>query len=241
MFLIHVHRFGMGLLLFSMCLPNCSWLISLPRHRHVFSIDFSSPNSVFLTHHEFEGGVRCICTVGDLPFLLGGFLYIFPFLYLYIYGPRAPVMNTSTSAIPNNSNCSTVEVAKCPHKIVISAGWAAFVDTYDLHLHGSVLFRYGENSEFYVVIFDQFGCEEVLSVLEDYSHLPPHDPERCIDATEAVKCCESCKKVDEYKYYNLGNEEKYFLVFMEGDFQHEMVSHGSYQCKLLYLTNVHYL
>ncbi|RCV41837.1 hypothetical protein SETIT_9G166600v2 [Setaria italica] len=85
-------------------------------------------------------------------------------------------------------NCSTVEVAKCPDKIVISAGWAAFVDTYDLHLHGSVLFRYGENSEFYVVIFDQFGCEEVLSVLEDYSHLPPHDPERCIDATEAVKC-----------------------------------------------------
>jgi hypothetical protein len=90
-----------------------------------------------------------------------------------------------------NSNCSTVEVSKYSDKIVISAGWATFVDTYDLHLHGSVLFRYGENSQFYVVIFDQFGCEEVLSILEDYAHMPPHDPERCIDTTAAVKCCES--------------------------------------------------
>ncbi|CAL4934778.1 unnamed protein product [Urochloa decumbens] len=115
-----------------------------------------------------------------------------------------------------NSNCSTVEVAKYPDKIVISAGWAAFVDTYDLHMHGSILFKYGENSQFYVIIFDQFGCEEVLSVLEDYAHLAPHDPERCIE------CCESCKDLDEYKYCNLDNEEKYFLVSMKGDFQHEM-------------------
>ena len=129
-----------------------------------------------------------------------------------------------------NGNCSTVEVAKYPDKIVISAGWAAFCDNYDLHMHGSVLFRYGENSQFYVIIFDQFGCEEVLSVLEDYAHLRPHDPERCIDSIEAVKCCESCKKLDEHKYYNLGNEEKYFLVFMKDDFQHEMVSHGSNRC-----------
>ncbi|KAG2547404.1 hypothetical protein PVAP13_9KG096300 [Panicum virgatum] len=88
-------------------------------------------------------------------------------------------------------------------------------------MHRSVLFRYGENSQFYVIIFDQFGCEEVLSVLGDYVHLS-HDPERCTDSTEAVKFCESCKDLDEYKYYNLGNEEKYFLVFMKGDFQHEM-------------------
>jgi hypothetical protein len=131
-----------------------------------------------------------------------------------------------------NSNCSTVEVSKYPDKIVISAGWATFVDTYDLHLHGSVLFRYGENSQFYVIIFDQFGCEEVLSILEDYAHLPPHDPERCIDTTAAVKCCESCKEADEYKYCNLGNEEKYFLVSMKGEFQQEMVSHDSYQCRV---------
>ena len=128
-----------------------------------------------------------------------------------------------------NGNCSTVEVAKYPDKIVISAGWAEFFDNYDLHMHRSVLFRYGENSQFYVIIFDQFGCEEVLSVLGDYVHLS-HDPERCTDSTEAVKFCESCKDLDEYKYYNLGNEEKYFLVFMKGDFQHEMLSHGSNRC-----------
>lgn len=129
-----------------------------------------------------------------------------------------------------NCNCSIVEAAKYPDKIVISAGWATFVDTYDLHMDGSVLFRYDGNSQFNVIIFDQFGCEEALSILQDYADLPRHDPERCINATEAMKCCERCKDLDDYKYYHLDNEEKYFVVFMKSDFQNEMVRHGSNRC-----------
>uniref|UniRef100_A0A0A9CIX3 TF-B3 domain-containing protein n=1 Tax=Arundo donax TaxID=35708 RepID=A0A0A9CIX3_ARUDO len=121
-----------------------------------------------------------------------------------------------------NRNSSTIGVAKYPDKVVFSAGWATFVDTYDLHIDGSMMFRYTGDSQFHVIIFDQFGCEEPLSVLEDYACLPPRDPERHIDATGTMKCCQNCKELDEYKYHSLDNEEKYFLVSVKGDFRHEM-------------------
>uniref|UniRef100_A0A0A9D3Q3 TF-B3 domain-containing protein n=1 Tax=Arundo donax TaxID=35708 RepID=A0A0A9D3Q3_ARUDO len=85
-----------------------------------------------------------------------------------------------------------------------------------------MMFRYTGDSQFHVIIFDQFGCEEPLSVLEDYACLPPRDPERHIDATGTMKCCQNCKALDEYKYHSFDNEEKYFLVSVKGDFRYEM-------------------
>jgi hypothetical protein len=49
------HRFRMVLLLLSMCLQSSSWQISSRRLRLTLIISFTSPNSVLLIHHEFEG------------------------------------------------------------------------------------------------------------------------------------------------------------------------------------------
>ncbi|KAL6637450.1 hypothetical protein ACP70R_025022 [Stipagrostis hirtigluma subsp. patula] len=121
-----------------------------------------------------------------------------------------------------NRNSHTVGVTKYPDKIVFTAGWAALINTYDLHTDGSMLLRYTGDSQFNIIIFDQFGCEEPFSVLEDYACLPPYLLKRHIDATGTTKCCENCAELDEYKYHNLDNKEKYFLVSVKGDFQHEM-------------------
>jgi hypothetical protein len=39
-----------------MCIPSYSWRISSQRHRLERNIGSFSPNSILLTHHEFEGG-----------------------------------------------------------------------------------------------------------------------------------------------------------------------------------------
>jgi hypothetical protein len=50
------HKFMMVLSLFSMCLQSSSWQISSQRLKLASNINFISPNSVFLIHHEFKGG-----------------------------------------------------------------------------------------------------------------------------------------------------------------------------------------
>jgi hypothetical protein len=49
------HRFRMVLLLFSMCLQSFNWQISSRKLKLALIISFTSPNSVLLIHHEFEG------------------------------------------------------------------------------------------------------------------------------------------------------------------------------------------
>ncbi|KAL6637447.1 hypothetical protein ACP70R_025019 [Stipagrostis hirtigluma subsp. patula] len=121
-----------------------------------------------------------------------------------------------------NHNSYTVGVTKYSEKIVFSAGWAAFVDTFDLNTDDSILFRYTGNFQFNVVVFNRFGCEEPLSVLEDYALLHPRVTQRCKDGVRTTKYCENCKDYDEDKYHDLDNEEKYFLVPVKGDCQHDM-------------------
>jgi hypothetical protein len=56
-------------------------------------ISFTSLNSVFLIHHEFERGIRYILVFIYYCIPSDGFLYIFPFIYMYIFQPL--VINTS--------------------------------------------------------------------------------------------------------------------------------------------------
>jgi hypothetical protein len=85
MLILYDHIFRMVLSLFSMWLQSSSWQLFSRMLRLAPIISFTSPNLVFLIYHEFEGGgVRCIFTFSIIVFLTG--LYIFPFMYMYIFG-----------------------------------------------------------------------------------------------------------------------------------------------------------
>jgi hypothetical protein len=59
-----------------MYLQSFSWLISSQRHKCELNIEFSSLNSVFQTHLEFEGGVRYIGVYLCFSLLIEGFVHI---------------------------------------------------------------------------------------------------------------------------------------------------------------------
>jgi hypothetical protein len=46
----------------------------------MLTINFTSPNSVFLIHHEFQESIRCV--VGFSIIVIGS-LYIIPLMYIY--------------------------------------------------------------------------------------------------------------------------------------------------------------
>jgi hypothetical protein len=96
----HDHRFMMVLLLFSMCLQSCSWQIFSRKLRLAAIISFTSPNSVFLIHHEFEGGVRCILPFSIIVFFQGVLCIFLLHVHVYIWA-SGPQMNIG--AIPNTT------------------------------------------------------------------------------------------------------------------------------------------
>ncbi|XBH83339.1 hypothetical protein VPH35_071782 [Triticum aestivum] len=83
-----------------------------------------------------------------------------------------------------NGHIYTVGVAKYPDKLVLRAGWETFVETYDLRIDDSVVFRYNGNSQFNVIVFDQFGREKASSVVVDSAPLYPYVQERQRGAPE---------------------------------------------------------
>lgn len=66
-----------------------------------------------------------------------------------------------------NGHSYTIGVAKYPDKLVLQAGWGAFVKTFDLRMDDCVVFRYKGNSQFDVIVFDRFGREKASSVIAD--------------------------------------------------------------------------
>ena len=79
-----------------MCLSSCSWQISSRRSRLERNMDFISPNSLLLIHHEFEGegGVLELYYVSMytcivFPLYEGFSVYLSPVHVLYIvaFGP----------------------------------------------------------------------------------------------------------------------------------------------------------
>ncbi|KQK14139.2 putative B3 domain-containing protein Os08g0325100 [Brachypodium distachyon] len=128
-----------------------------------------------------------------------------------------------------NGYSYTVGVSKNQEKVVFMAGWGQFVENFDLQMGESIIFRYNGSSQFSVVMFDKLGREKALSVIADA--LPPRIQERHTDATETVHNkgknmgapCGRCKWRDELDYRGLDDREKHFLMFMMGDFQHEMI------------------
>jgi hypothetical protein len=108
--ILHGHRFRMVLLLFSMCLQSSSWQISSRRFRLVLIINFTSPNSVLLIHHEFERGIRYVLA---FSIIVRFFVYSPPPVHVYI---RAPDTQMNASVIHNMLN------TKSTCKISIKSG-----------------------------------------------------------------------------------------------------------------------
>jgi hypothetical protein len=89
--ILHDHRFRMVLLLFSMCLQSSSWQISSRRLRLALIINFTSPNSMLLIHHEFEGmGIGYVLAFSIIVFLQGVLCIFSPPVHVYIrvLGPK---------------------------------------------------------------------------------------------------------------------------------------------------------
>ncbi|CAL4934779.1 unnamed protein product [Urochloa decumbens] len=57
----------------------------------------------------------------------------------------------------NGSTC-TVVVSRYPNKLVLEAGWEAFVSTHDIRLSDLLVFRYNGNFQFEVLPFDPSCC-----------------------------------------------------------------------------------
>ena len=85
-----------------------------------------------------------------------------------------------------NGRSYTVEVAKYPDKLVLRAGWEVFVETYNLQIDDSVVFRYNGNSQFKVIVFDLLGGEKALSVVADNAALSTYVQERHIGTPETL-------------------------------------------------------
>ncbi|XP_024319048.1 putative B3 domain-containing protein Os08g0325100 isoform X2 [Brachypodium distachyon] len=87
-----------------------------------------------------------------------------------------------------NGQTYTVGVSKYPDKLVLTAGWGAFVKTYDLQIGDSVVFRYDGDSQFNVIVFDRFGREKASSVVAvaDNDPLSPHEQEKNRVSTESL-------------------------------------------------------
>uniref|UniRef100_A0A0A8Y5E1 TF-B3 domain-containing protein n=1 Tax=Arundo donax TaxID=35708 RepID=A0A0A8Y5E1_ARUDO len=79
-----------------------------------------------------------------------------------------------------------VGVAKCPDKVVFSAGWEAFVKANDLHMDDSMVFRYIGSFQFNAIIFGRVGCEKASSVVVSSALVPLHVLKRCRDDTETM-------------------------------------------------------
>lgn len=62
-----------------------------------------------------------------------------------------------------NGNTCTVVVAKYPNKLVLKAGWEAFVSMHDLRMGDFLVFKYNGNFQFKVLIFDPSGCVKASS------------------------------------------------------------------------------
>jgi hypothetical protein len=60
-----------------------------------------------------------------------------------------------------------IGVAKHQEKLVLTAGWGTFVQTFGLQMGDTIVFRYNGNSRFRVIIFDRLGRENALSVIVD--------------------------------------------------------------------------
>ncbi|KAM0861644.1 hypothetical protein ACQ4PT_045752 [Festuca glaucescens] len=84
-----------------------------------------------------------------------------------------------------NDQSHIIAVAKNQEKLVLTVGWSQFVESYDLQMGDTIIFKYNGNSEFSVIIFDKLGCEKALSAVVD-PFLPPVQ-ERRTNATETVK------------------------------------------------------
>ncbi|KAG0548518.1 hypothetical protein BDA96_01G173400 [Sorghum bicolor] len=73
----------------------------------------------------------------------------------------------------NGCSC-TVVVTRYPDKLVLEAGWEAFVSTHDIRLCDFLVFRYNGNFQFEVLIFDPSCCvKESSNVSENIcDHVP---------------------------------------------------------------------
>ncbi|KAM0917324.1 hypothetical protein ACQ4PT_009599 [Festuca glaucescens] len=70
--------------------------------------------------------------------------------------------------LETKNHCSyIIGVAKQQEKLVLTAGWGNFVETFALQMGDTIVFRYNGNSKFSVIIFDNLGCENALSVVVD--------------------------------------------------------------------------
>jgi hypothetical protein len=77
----------------------------------VLTISFTSPNSVFLIHHEFEGDIRCV--IGFFHYCISpGVLCIFSpsctYIYIWASGPHMNI-----SAIHN-----TMKIISCMNYVL---------------------------------------------------------------------------------------------------------------------------
>ncbi|KAM0844925.1 hypothetical protein ACQ4PT_056743 [Festuca glaucescens] len=88
--------------------------------------------------------------------------------------------------LETQNRCSyIIEVVRNQEKLVLTAGWGKFAETFGLKIGDTIIFRYNGNSEFSVIIFDKLGYEKALSAVVD-PFLPPVQ-ERHTSATETVK------------------------------------------------------
>jgi hypothetical protein len=70
--------------------------------------------------------------------------------------------------LETKNHCSyIIGVAKHQEKLVLTAGWNKFSQTFGLLMYDTIVFRYKGNSKFSVIIFDKFGCENALTVVVD--------------------------------------------------------------------------
>lgn len=96
-----------------------------------------------------------------------------------------------------NGSICTVVVTRYPNKLVLEAGWEAFVSTNDIRLCDFLVFRYNGNFQFEVLIFDPSCCvKESSNVAENICDHVPGKHRDLIDISN-----------DFYSDHKLGSEE----------------------------------
>ena len=70
---------------------------------------------------------------------------------------RDKIRGKITLKVYNGSTC-TVVVARYQNKLVLEAGWEAFISTHDIRLADLLVFRYNGNFQFEVLVFDPSCC-----------------------------------------------------------------------------------
>jgi hypothetical protein len=89
--------------------------------------------------------------------------------------------------LETKNHCSyIIGVTKQQEKLVLTAGWGNFVETFALQMGDTIVFRYNGNSKFSVIIFDNLGCENALSVVVDPFVAPAQ--ERYTKVIKTVNC-----------------------------------------------------